>query len=617
MSPLPDLSALDLGPPTGPVVTYELPQRGQWDLIRNEAARQTRQRTRIRNAGRDQCSITLQELEHGEEVYEFPESGVKVSLRGIYEYWVRRRAQTPPLPPNNPCNPPEVVPLTEVLAVARALGFPDFGPGSIADPAAAARAPPPAAMDYPVHNYQRGSHLLTGGVVERMHGDDLIAAIQSGFVPRLPTTPGAEGAARMANALPSMLRGPEGEDLIRQHMAEAALRGERAEFSNIGGAVRYRWTGEWTDAAGDERATQMHDLIIDIRAPQGSLFAEQLYRLFLDDGGDQNNDRTRPIGRLTSQLVASLIARALSQALGREATWLERTLPRMFERRPYFPNLTENAGNAIDYWFVFPFMPGRRADPADRQTSRLMIRLPIWLIALEDFRTSLNEFTIPYFPGERWPREAEHSRWATPEIEVTTEDRTTPMMQLVMVAHTAVQILLGFLFSRPEHSTSMVGFLAPVIRPVPIGNPEILGEVEGRMLVYNDDRACELALDPGYGVRDRYGGFVDPVYKLRNLVAATLSYDETPDWVLDSEYRPARPYAPDHLTRRVGGMLENRPERRVETSTFEYLGRDGRRVEAEMRVPTWIVQYKRGMVPPQDYVYVRDPSERSFGEYRP
>jgi hypothetical protein len=601
MSPLPDLSALDLGPPTGPVVTYELPQRAQWDLIRSEAARQTRQRTRIRDAGRDQCSVTLEELEHGEEVYEFPESRVRVSLRGIYEYWVRRRAQTPPLPPNNPCNPPEVVPWTEVVAVARALGFPDLGPGSIANP-----APPMNA----VGNHEQGSYLRTGGVVERMHGEDLIAAIQSGFVPRLPTTPGAEGAARMANALPRMLRGPEGAELIRQHMAEAALRGERAEFSNIGGAVRYRWTGEWTDAAGDERATQMHDLIIDIRAPQGSLFAEQLHRLFLDDGGDQNNDRTRPIGALTSQLVANLIARALSQALGHEATWLARTLPRMFERRHHVPNLTENAGNAIDYWFVFPFMPGRRADPADRQTSRLMIRLPIWLIALEDFRTSLNEFTIPYFPGERWPREAEHSRWATPEIEVATEDRTTPMMQLVMVAHTAVQILLGFLFSRPEHSTSMVGFLAPVIRPVPIGNPELLGEVEGRMLVYNDDRACELALDPGYGGRDRYGGFVGPVYKLKNLVAATLSDDETPDWIVDSDFRPARPYAPDDLTRRVGGALVNRPERRVETSTFEYLGRDGRRVEAEMRVPTWIVQYKRGVVPQEDYSYVSDPSVR-------
>lgn len=129
------------------------------------------------------------------------------------------------------------------------------------------------------------------------------------------------------------------------------------------------------------------------------------------------------------------------------------------------------------------------------------------------------------------------------------------------------------------------------------------------MLVYNDDRACELALDSNYGRRNRYGGFVHPVYKLKNLVASTLSDDETPDWVLDSEYRPSRPYALDS-TRRVGGMRENRPERRVETSAFEYLERDVRRVEVEMRVPTWIVQYKRGVVPQEDYEYVSDPSDR-------
>ena len=135
------------------------------------------------------------------------------------------------------------------------------------------------------------------------------------------------------------------------------------------------------------------------------------------------------------------------------------------------------------------------------------------------------------------------------------------------------------------------------------------------MLHYVDRSYCELSMPPVQR------GFVDPVYRLKHLVAATLSGGETPDWIVDSEYPPITPLSSMSgnrtRTRRAGGVREDRPERRVQTSTLEYFGREVRRVEAEMRVPTWIVQYKRGLVPLEDYVYVRDPSVRSFGGYQP
>ena len=607
MPTLPDLSALDLGPPTGPVVAYELPQRTQWDLIRNEAARQTRQRTRISNAGRDQCSVTLEELEDGEQVYEFPDSGVKVSLRGIYEYWVRRRARTPPLPPNNPCNPPEVVPLTEVVAVARALGFPNLGPGSIADPAPPPpppRAPRTAPQNAP-NDHERGSYLRSGGVVERMHGEDLIEAIQSRFA----SASGGAGGALMAEALPNMLRDAEGEALIRRHMAEAARDGERAEFGNIGDAVRYRWIVQETRSVvvpvGTPYQPELHQMTIDIRAPPGSLLAQQLYRLFLEDGGYRNNDAARPIGALTTQPVASMIARALSQALGHPAGWLARQLPEMFARNPDVPNLTQHAANAIDYWFVFPFTRGQQ--PAlgdDVGTSYLSIRFPIWLLAMG---TNLHaaEFTVPHFPSTRLP-------FGDPEFELTTEAEHTPMMRLVTVAHTAMQIFLGYLFAR--RPTSAVGFLAPVIQPVPTFDPQILGQVEGRMLRYVHRGYCQVAAVSASALDSA-------MYRLKHLVAATLSGDETPDWILDSEYPPVTPLSSMFSGRsgqrtrtgRAGGVREYRPERRVEISFREAGGREVRRVVAEMRVPTWIVQYTPGVVPRDDYEYVRDPLARRIG----
>ena len=111
------------------------------------------------------------------------------------------------------------------------------------------------------------------------------------------------------------------------------------------------------------------------------------------------------------------------------------------------------------------------------------------------------------------------------------------------------------------------------------------------------------------------------MYRLKHLVAATLSGDETPDWILDSEYPPVTPLSSMFggrsgqrtRTDRAGGAREYRPERRVEISFREAGGREVRRVVAEMRVPTWIVQYTPGVVPRDDYEYVRDPLARRIG----
>jgi len=111
---LPDLSALDLGAPTGPIVTFT-------DEHEAHVARRTRAgcKRRADDGGGEVCAIGHEPLRHGAEVYQFPglegRPGAFVNIHDIYAWWRTQRAQGRPM--TNPVIPSQQIDEAEWILV--------------------------------------------------------------------------------------------------------------------------------------------------------------------------------------------------------------------------------------------------------------------------------------------------------------------------------------------------------------------------------------------------------------------------------------------------------------------------------------------------------------------
>ena len=108
MAQLPNLGALDLGPPTGPIVT--------WDVKRQKTRLQTVQLER--REGKSVCPISQEELIPGQEYYSFPgyEGTRAYEIQQIYEY--ARRRMNAHQPVSDPCDSDTLMPDDDWEAIA-------------------------------------------------------------------------------------------------------------------------------------------------------------------------------------------------------------------------------------------------------------------------------------------------------------------------------------------------------------------------------------------------------------------------------------------------------------------------------------------------------------------
>ena len=106
---LPNLGALDLGPPTGPIVEWKKPYK------------RTRAQTceQQRREGPQVCPISQEDLVEGEDVYSFPGSEGKTAyeIPKIYEYFVHRALEGEDM--INPLNSDQEVPLEDWRAIKK------------------------------------------------------------------------------------------------------------------------------------------------------------------------------------------------------------------------------------------------------------------------------------------------------------------------------------------------------------------------------------------------------------------------------------------------------------------------------------------------------------------
>jgi len=142
---LPNLSALclhdDDDASTGPFLRFVDPHR-----VADEGGVGGRTRSRqgaLQREGHQISPVSQEELQHGEELYQFPGSNTLHRLRDIYDYWLWRRSHNQSL--NDPGAPDVVVgPHEFALVRARLTGEPP--PPAPAPPAAAAAAAAAAAV---------------------------------------------------------------------------------------------------------------------------------------------------------------------------------------------------------------------------------------------------------------------------------------------------------------------------------------------------------------------------------------------------------------------------------------------------------------------------------------
>ena len=233
---LPDLSALDLGEPTGPIVRFT-------DEYQRDVSRRTRAGCARRAAEGDGevCMIAHEPLLHGQEVYQLPEfegrPGAFVGIREIYAWWASQRRQGYPM--TNPTIPRQQVDDAE-WAVVRDWVL---------------AQQPPASQQV----------LFPDGIIEKQPYDGaewerLLPGIDPGLL--------SHGGGGIASGPGSML----------MHGLAAAVVNKRALFSRIGRDVEFTWRQQrWEQpAAYAPTGLVNNDFLIRISAEPNTVLHTQL-----------------------------------------------------------------------------------------------------------------------------------------------------------------------------------------------------------------------------------------------------------------------------------------------------------------------------------------------------
>jgi hypothetical protein len=354
---LPDLSALDLGAPTGPIVTFT-------DEHQAHVARRTRAgcKRRADDGGGEVCVIGHEPLQHGAEVYQLPgfegRPGAFVNIHDIYAWWRTQRAQGRPM--TNPVIPIQRIDEAEWILVRDWI---------------LREAPPP----------QPEAGLFSDGVIERQRWGgvawDRVPGVDAGLL-----SYNGSGAPNSPGSMPS-------------HALRAATRLNRtALFSRVGKDVKFTWKKQLyvpPPESDREPVCDCDDFLIEISAEPGTrLHAILEYWL-----------RT-----VTWQQYWETLTRCVERAAGippgRLGDFVRRKL-----NADLSPSLEEYALGIIGGSMSYYHTDGRRwtslrtPSPEETEHMRLVftIELPMWLMRNLVETTDINQ----------WESERLRPQWMT------------------------------------------------------------------------------------------------------------------------------------------------------------------------------------------------------------
>jgi len=330
--PLPNLSALDLGAPTGPIVTFT-------DEHQAHVARRTRAgcKRRADEGGGEVCMIGHEPLQHGTEVYQLPDfygrPGAFVNIRDIYEWWRTQRSQGRPM--TNPLIPVQRIEEAEWIVVRDSI---------------LGQAPQqPAADPFP------------DGIIERQPWGGVA----------WDRVPGVDAGLLSYNGS----RAPDSLGTMPRHAQYAAELNRTALFSRVGKDVKFTWRQQLFVPPPERGGEPVHccdDLLIDVSAEPGTrLHAMLEYWLHT------------VTWRAYREVLTHCIERAVGIPPGRLGDFVRRKLNAGAD-----PSIEQLALGMIDGYMSYYHADGSRWDslhppsPDETEHMKLVFRieLPMWLM---------------------------------------------------------------------------------------------------------------------------------------------------------------------------------------------------------------------------------------------
>lgn len=352
---LPDLSALDLGAATGPIVRFV-------DEHQRDVSRRTRAGCARREAegGDELCMIAHEPLVHGQEVYQLPEfegrPGAFVGIREIYAWWRSQRQQGYPM--TNPTIPRQRVDDAEWALVRDWV----------------LAQQPPASQQV----------LFPDGVIEQQPYDgaqweQLLPGIDPGLL--------SHRGGGIANGPGSML----------MHGLAAAVVNKRALFSRIGKDVEFTWRQQRWDRSHANAPTGLanNDFLVRIGAEPNTVLHRRLTHWTSEQSEGAVFRQWVPRERLLP-----VLERALGIPSGELTRFLDRWSPWSGSDNEYLAREALKVPQARCLYYYpdgrFHRMWGRPDDPASMRLV-IEVEIPMWL---------MHNIVVGRMDQPQWPDEA-------------------------------------------------------------------------------------------------------------------------------------------------------------------------------------------------------------------